>query len=114
MLSLGGDAGANHIENLSGDSDGLQTVGVRRFIQVGRIPTFDRPAGQLGKLDRYEGIAFAVGEALCQAVEIVKLRRIYVAQNEQGLECLLGGLVRPYARATGNHIEVSCCVLGES
>ncbi len=61
VRSLGGDAGANHIENLSGDSDGLQTVGVRRFVQVGRIPAFDRPASQLGKLDRYEGTALVVG-----------------------------------------------------
>ena len=44
----------------------------------------------------------------------MKLRWIDVAQNQQSLERLLGGLVRPYARATGDHIGVGCCVLGES
>lgn len=39
---------------------------------------------------------------------------IDVAQNQQSFESLLGGLVRPDARATGNDIGVSRCVLGES
>ena len=53
--------GANHIKYLSGYGDRGHRVGVGRFIKVGRVAALDRPTGQLGKFDRYEGPALPVG-----------------------------------------------------
>ncbi len=51
-LTLTAEDPAVVLENLSGYGERLHNAGACGFIEIGRIPAFDRPAGQLGKLDR--------------------------------------------------------------
>ena len=106
-------SGTNYIEYLSGNCDCLQGVCVRGFIEIGGVPAFDCPARQLGKFDCGEGSPLVVGQPLCQSVEVVQLGRIYIAQDQQGLQRLLCCLVRPYAGAARNDVGVRGRVLGE-
>ncbi len=55
-------SGTNYIEYLSGNCDCLQGVCVRGFIEIGGVPAFDCPAGQLGKFDCGEGSPLVVGQ----------------------------------------------------